>query len=180
MNTNQITVIGNLARDPDVKGTQSGKTYCRFTLAANRQVVNRETGEVKTAADFVPCAVWGKDATAMASYVKGDRLLVVGRFTSRSWQDQQGQKHYMQEIAADIVAAPIGGVRSSASGPAYERPAAQAPYTPQGNPQPYQGRGNFGQFGQAYGQQPQYQQGTLAPQPATSPFTKPDDEDIPF
>lgn len=140
MNTNQTVIIGNLVRDPEVKGTQSGKTWSRFTLAASRQIVNREAGEGKEAADFIPCVAWGQDAAAMNGYVKGDRLIVVGRFTSRSWQDQQGVKHYAQEITAEAVGVPVGGARS--------RQGTQS-YAPAGSAPQNGAQGGFGQFGKA-------------------------------
>ena len=57
--------IGRLVRDPNVKYTQSGKTYASFTLAIDR----RKSGDGKQQADFIQCGAWEKLAEVISQYV---------------------------------------------------------------------------------------------------------------
>lgn len=117
---NQITLLGRLTRDPEVKYTQSGKVVAQFGLAVDRPY---KDAEGKREADFIPIVVWGKSAETAGKYLaKGRRLLVEGRLQIRSYDDKNGVKRYVSEVIASrfefIDAAP-------AAAPAV--PAAAAP-----------------------------------------------------
>lgn len=102
MDINLITLVGNLVRDPQVKTTQTGKTFARFTVATSREIINSQTGEAKIYTDYNNCVVWGTDAQALNGVTKGQEVIVIGRSTTRSWE-QNGEKRFSQEIAADHV-----------------------------------------------------------------------------
>ena len=95
---NKIILLGRLARDPEVRYTQTGKVVCQFTLAVNRPFAG-EDGQRE--ADFIPVVIWGKQAETLGNSVtKGQRLLVEGRLQIRSY-DKEGTKHYVTEVIAD-------------------------------------------------------------------------------
>jgi single-strand DNA-binding protein len=71
-----------------------------FTLAVNREI--KVDGQPE--ADFIPIVAWGKTAEFCSKYfAKGQQVGVIGRIQQRSWDDQEGKKHYVTEIVADRV-----------------------------------------------------------------------------
>lgn len=103
---NKVILIGNLTADPELKQTPNGVSVCRFTLAVNRRFVSRNNGgeaNVQTA-DFITVVAWKQSAEFVVRYFKKGRpILVCGQIQSRSWTDQNGQKHYATEVVADEV-----------------------------------------------------------------------------
>lgn len=98
---NSVQLLGNLTREPDVRFTNSGMAYARFSVACN-QTYN-DHGQAKQRADFVPCVAWGKIAEQIGNTLrKGSQVFVEGRFTTRSWE-KDGQKHYMSEVNVNHV-----------------------------------------------------------------------------
>ena len=92
---NNVTLIGNLTRDPETHTTQSGATYCAFTLAVNRRK-RTDTQE----ADFIPVTVWGKLADAVAQYChKGAKVGILGRLKSGSYE-KEGRRVYTLDVIA--------------------------------------------------------------------------------
>ena len=102
---NKVILIGNLTADPELKQTPNGVSVCRFTLAVNRRFVSRGTGEQnQQTADFITVVAWKQSAEFVVRYFKKGRpILVCGQIQSRSWSDQNGQKHYATEVVADEV-----------------------------------------------------------------------------
>ena len=95
---NQVNLLGRLVRDPEVKYTQTGKAVAQITLAVDR-IIN---GEKK--ADFFPCVLWEKQAELVGNnVVKGDRLLVSGSLTTRSYEDKTGQKRNLTEVIVQRI-----------------------------------------------------------------------------
>lgn len=91
---NNIVLIGNLARDPELRYTTSGKAVCRLTVA-----VNRGWGKDK-GADFIPVEVWERQAESCASYLtKGSKVGVMGRLKVRKYE-----VHNETRWATDVVA----------------------------------------------------------------------------
>jgi single-strand DNA-binding protein len=90
---NQVVLVGNLTRDPELRYTPGGAAVCEFGLAVNRKWKNKQTGEDKEEVAFIDCVGWGRTAELLAEYVhKGDPLLVSGRLTQDRWEDQQTGK----------------------------------------------------------------------------------------
>jgi single-strand DNA-binding protein len=99
---NQVTLMGNLTRDPELRQTPSGQSVTSFSLALNRSYKDA-SGEWQEATDYVDIVCWGPLAERVAQYLsKGRRCLVQGRLQSRSWE-QDGQKRSKVEVLANDV-----------------------------------------------------------------------------
>ena len=100
---NSVQLLGNLARDPEVRYTQSGRAVATFTVAATNTYIDSTTNETKEQTAFVNCVAWGKLGEAVGNYRKGNRLFVEGRIQTRSYEDSNGQKKYVMEVIAGFV-----------------------------------------------------------------------------
>lgn len=100
---NTVQILGNLARDPEVRYTQSGRAVATFTVAATNTYIDSITNETKEQTAFVNCVAWGKLGEAVGNYRKGNRLFVEGRIQTRSYEDSNGQKKYVTEVIAGFV-----------------------------------------------------------------------------
>ena len=99
---NQIFIMGRLARDPEVRHTQSGVTVCSFTLAVDRDIKDKQTGERKT--DWIPVTAWRGTAELISRHLhKGDSIVVVGRLEIQEWTDKQGNKRTTPNVSAENV-----------------------------------------------------------------------------
>ena len=102
---NNITILGNITRDPELRFTPSGTAVVSFGLAVNRNIQNKKSGEWQTEVDFFNVTAWYKLAENCAeSLSKGDRVLVSGRLSQDSWEDKEGQKRSTVKIIASVVA----------------------------------------------------------------------------
>ena len=91
---NNVILMGRLTRDPELKYSQAGKAYCRFTVAINREF-NREE------ADFINCLAFGKTAETIAEYLrKGRRIALQGRISVSSYE-QNGETKWSTEVIVD-------------------------------------------------------------------------------
>lgn len=96
--TAQVTLVGNLTRDPELRFTAGGMAVATFGMAVNRKY--KETEEVS----FFDVTAFGSLAENLVeSVTKAMRVVVVGRLTQRSWEDNQEKKHYKIEVVADEV-----------------------------------------------------------------------------
>lgn len=99
---NQVILMGNLTRDPELRQTPTGQNVTSFSLALNRSYKDA-SGEWQEATDYVDIVCWGPLAERVAQYLsKGRRCLVQGRMQSRSWE-QDGQKRTKVEVLANDV-----------------------------------------------------------------------------
>jgi single-strand DNA-binding protein len=99
---NQVILMGNLTRDPELRTTPNGQSVCSFSLALNRSYKN-SGGEWVEATDYVDIVAWGPLGERVAQYLsKGRPALVNGRLQSRSWE-QDGQKRNKVEVVAQDV-----------------------------------------------------------------------------
>lgn len=93
---NNITIMGRLARDPELRHTDSQKSVCNFTLAVDR---DREAP-----CDFIDVVAWNSTADFVNKYFrKGQIMLVTGRLQTRKWEGRDGDKHTAYEVVADRV-----------------------------------------------------------------------------
>lgn len=99
---NSVQLLGNLARDPEVRYTQSGKAVATLTVAASNTYID-SNNETKEQTAFVNCVAWGKLGEAVGNYRKGNRLFVEGRIQTRSYENSDGQKKYVTEVIAGFV-----------------------------------------------------------------------------
>ena len=100
---NTVQLLGNLARDAELRFTQSGKAVATFTVAATNTYVDSTTNETKEQTAFINCVAWGKTGEAVSACKKGERLFVEGRLQTRSYEDSNGQKKYVTEVVANFV-----------------------------------------------------------------------------
>jgi single-strand DNA-binding protein len=180
LNDNQCFISGRLGRDPELKYTQSGKAYCRLSVACSYKVKEEER------TDWVPVQVWGPLAENCGSNLqKGQRVMVRGRYSSSSYESPQGKKYFTQ-VVADLVAICLDGSPYANGGQGNSQGNGQwggGQNQQQGQPQD---RGNFSRFCQQTPPptgQPSSSDYTNQPQGTPSgamhgPGEK--DEDIPF
>ena len=136
---NSVQIMGNLTRDPQMRATTTGRAVPSISVAVNR-TYSAPTGEQRELTDFINVVAWGSLAEAVGNQLKkGTRVFVEGRYSSRSYETQDGQKRYVTEVTANLIALPIG------------MPHSQQPAQDMGGyAQPSgfsQSRGNFNQFG---------------------------------
>lgn len=93
--------IGNMARDPEYGTTQSGISYCQFTVACQRRFANQQGVRE---ADFINCVAWRQTADFVNRYfIKGSRIAVEGTIQIRSYDAQDGSKRWVTEVIVDNV-----------------------------------------------------------------------------
>jgi single-strand DNA-binding protein len=98
---NQVTLVGRLTRDPELKLTTEGTPVVNVTLAVNRHYRNHN-GEVD--ADFVQCTLWRKTAENTAQYCrKGSVVGITGRIQTRNYENSEGKRVYVTEVVAESV-----------------------------------------------------------------------------
>ena len=98
---NKVILVGNLTRDPELSETPSGIAVCRFSIAVSRDYSNAEGNRE---ADFFNITVWRGRAEVCGKYLKkGNKVAVVGRLQTRSYDDKDGVKRYVTDIVADEV-----------------------------------------------------------------------------
>jgi single-strand DNA-binding protein len=102
---NQVTLVGNLTDDPELRYTPTGVPVANFTVAINRRQRDPVTNEWKDGeTSFIRCNVWRQQAeNAAESLTKGTRAIVVGRLRQRSWETQEGQKRSVTEVEVENV-----------------------------------------------------------------------------
>jgi single-strand DNA-binding protein len=121
---NQVILMGNLTRDPELRQTPNGQNVVSFSLALNRSYKD-SSGEWQEATDYIDCVAWAALAERVAQYLsKGRRCMVVGRLQSRSWE-QDGQKRSKVEVLANDVtfldSRGSGGEGSAAAGGEFDQ-----------------------------------------------------------
>jgi single-strand DNA-binding protein len=99
---NQITLVGNITREPELRFTQGGQAVTKFGMAVNRRF--QQAGEWKESTSFFDVVAWGQLGENVASSLaKGSRVMVAGRLEQRSYETQQGEKRSSVEIVADEI-----------------------------------------------------------------------------
>ncbi|QED49691.1 single-stranded DNA-binding protein [Cytobacillus dafuensis] len=98
---NQVTLVGRLTKDPELKRTPEGTPVTNVTLAVNRHFRNQQ-GEI--GADFVQCTLWKKTAENTSRYCrKGSLIGITGRIQTRHYDNPEGTRVYVTEVLADSV-----------------------------------------------------------------------------
>ena len=97
---NKVILMGRLTKDPEVRYTQTNNTLvASFSLAVNRRFA--KAGEERQA-DFFNIVAWNKTGEFVSKYFKkGQQVGIIGRLQTRTWDDEQGQKHYITEVVAE-------------------------------------------------------------------------------
>lgn len=121
---NQVVLMGNLTRDPELRTTPNGQSVCSFSLALNRSYKSKD-GDWQEVTDYIDIVAWGPLGERVAQYLtKGRPALVNGRLQSRSWE-QDGQKRSKVEVVAQDVTflGGGGGGGQSSGGGEYDQSA---------------------------------------------------------
>lgn len=194
MPINRVTIVGNLTRDPELRGLPSGGSVCSLRVAVNERRKNGQTGEWDDVPNFFNVTVFGNSADATAKFLsKGRQVAVDGRLRWREFQDKDGNRREAIEIVAQDVqfiggreGGPGGGGQAGGgygggqsddwggggngggggfNGPGTSYPVDQGDFGG-GQPAPAQGGGGWSTEGPR-----------SAPAPAAAPAA---DDDIPF
>ncbi len=98
---NRVALVGRLTKDPEVRYAADNQTpIAKFSIAVDRTF--KRDGQ--PSADFIPIVVFGKSAENCGKFIRKGRLVAVsGRLQTRSWDDQEGKRHYATEVIADEV-----------------------------------------------------------------------------
>ena len=100
---NNINLLGNLTKDPDVRYTKTGKAVATFTLACTNIYIDNDTNETKEQTTFINCVAWGKLGESVGSLRKGSPCFVNGRLQTRSYKTKEGDSKYITEVIANFV-----------------------------------------------------------------------------
>lgn len=97
---NQCNFIGRLGREVETRYTKKGDVVSSFTLACGEKYKDKQ-GNQQEKTEWVNVVIWGKLAEIASQYLeKGSLVFISGKFQTRSWEDQQGNKRYTTEIVA--------------------------------------------------------------------------------
>ena len=99
---NKVILVGRLARDPEKRATQSGKSVVSMVLAVDRRFSRKARENGQQTADFISLVAWDKLADVCANNLKkGRRIGIEGRLQTRSYEAKDGIKHYVTEVVMD-------------------------------------------------------------------------------
>ena len=100
---NTVIFTGRITKDLELKYTNNGKSYCRFTLAVDRGMSKEKRQQAEAqgqvTADFINCVAWGTTAETLNRYTaKGKKILVYGSIETGSYTAQDGSKRYTTDV----------------------------------------------------------------------------------
>jgi single-strand DNA-binding protein len=132
---NNVIVLGNLGRDPEVRYTPNGTAVANISIATTRSWKNRDSGERQEETEWHNVVFYDRLAEVAGEYLrKGSPVYVEGRLKTRKWQDKDGNDKYTTEIVCESMQL-LGGRGGDDGG---QRQQSRA----QGQPQQRQQRGN--------------------------------------
>ena len=100
---NRVQLIGNLGAEPEMRFTPSGSAVASFNVAVNRSFSN-QAGVRQEETQWFSVVAWNRQAESCNQFlVKGSQVYVEGRLHTRTWDGQDGQKHYRTEVIASQV-----------------------------------------------------------------------------
>jgi len=97
---NEVTLIGNLGRDPEIRTTRDGKEIANFSLATSEVWKDKATGEKKEKTEWHNIVIFSEGLTRIAkTYLKkGSKIYLKGQLQTRKWADNTGQDRYTTEV----------------------------------------------------------------------------------
>ena len=100
-----VTIVGNLTNDPELRFTPSGAAVASFTIASNSRYLDKTTNEWKDGEPvYMRCSVWRQYAENVAeSLTRGTRVIATGRLKQRSYETREGEKRTVVEMEVDDV-----------------------------------------------------------------------------
>ena len=103
MSVNKWIGIGNLGKDPELRYTASGTAVASFSVACSERFKDKD-GNQQEKTEWVNIVAWRQLAEICAKFLsKGSQVYIEGRLTTRSYDDKDGNKRYVTEIAAEKV-----------------------------------------------------------------------------
>lgn len=119
---NNVQLIGRLVKDPELRYTQSGMAYARFTVAVDRGLSREKRQELESrnqpTADFIGCVAWGRSAENISSYLsKGREIAIDGRIQTGSYNREDGTRVYTTDVVVNRFYF-IGSAQQSTGGQA--------------------------------------------------------------
>lgn len=129
---NNVSLIGRLTGTPELKRTQSGLAYTRFSIAVDRPFVKQ--GEERQT-DFINIVAWGKTAEFVCKYFeKGRRMALTGRIQTGSYTDNNGGKRYTTDVVAENVEFCDSKGNTDSNAPQQQKQQTQAVDNTSGSP----------------------------------------------
>lgn len=130
---NHVSIMGRLARDPELRTTTSGKSVVSFTIATDR---NRKDANGQNQTDWIRMTAWEKTAEFICKYFqKGSMIAIDGRLQSKTYQDKNGNNRTDMEVVVEEVnfvgAKSASNADSNAQPAALQQPTAQPQTAPQ-------------------------------------------------
>jgi len=127
---NKVQLIGNMGKDPEIRTTQSGIKCANFSIATSESWMDKNTNQKTTKTEWHRIVMWRGLAEIAEKWLKkGSTVYVEGKLTTKSWDDQNGQKRYTTEIVVDNMQM-LGGKQQGDQSQGQEPPPATGP---QGN-----------------------------------------------
>ena len=100
---NRVQLIGHLGMNPEIKTLESGRKLAKFSLATNDSYMN-SNGEKVDETEWHNVIAWNKTAELVESFLeKGKEVALEGKLTTRSWDDDKGQKRYITEVVCNEI-----------------------------------------------------------------------------
>lgn len=118
-----VTLIGNLAKDPELRFTPSGEAVANFTVAVSKRVRDAAGTWTEGPPSYVRCSIWRQQAEHLVeSLTKGNRVIVVGEMRQRDYEDRSGEKRSVweceaQEVSASLRFATVKATRATKNAP---------------------------------------------------------------
>jgi len=99
---NQVTLLGNVGKDPEVRTLQNGDKVVNFSLATSEKWRDKNSGETREDTEWSRIVVWGPLAEVVEKYVrKGSKVYLQGKLKTRKWTDNAGVEKYTTEVVVD-------------------------------------------------------------------------------
>lgn len=125
---NQVTIMGNLTRDPELKETPNGQKVCNFTVALSSSYKDKQD-QWQEKTEFIDCVAWSGLAENIAKWLtKGRPAIVSGRLQTRSWEQDGQKRSKMEVLASDVIF--IGTGKTDDGAKTASAPAEDAPEKP--------------------------------------------------
>ena len=102
-NLNKVMLIGNTGKDAEMRYTANGTAQTQFSLAVNYRR-RSQSGDWENQTEWFNIVMFGDRAERVSQYItKGKQLYIEGRLQTRTWDDDQGQRHYRTEVIANQI-----------------------------------------------------------------------------
>lgn len=122
---NKVILIGNLGKDPEVRHLENGRAVANFSLATSETYKNKQ-GERVTNTEWHNVVLWTPLAEIAEKFLKkGGQVYIEGKLTTRSWDDQEGNKRYTTEVVGNNIT--LLGSKPDGNGAPSQSAAAESP-----------------------------------------------------